>query len=311
MKRRKYKLALAALAVACLLLFFLRGGLSEAKPFPLTSLLRSLSLSGDAGNAAATALYLIISLAPLALYYAARRRLGAADEDALLILLTPALLIGLYLMINPALLAPWFHSADMGRLALCALFLALPVSWAALRLLRSFRNADAHALRGCAGLMLMLLGALFLVSALHSLLWGAAAELAALRAANSAGRLILSEGVIILRGIADALPSALCLIAVLLALDVLDSLDNGAKLTAASVEAAGRLAKFCARALTASVIISLGMVLLQLALAPLLRSVNFSINIPIIQAATVLAALLAARVIAAYKRLADDNELFI
>ena len=92
MKTRILALApVAALSALCACL--LRSGAALSFPFaPLGRALRLLSCAGSAGNAAAVAVYLLLSLFPAAALLLVRRKRALRAEDALLPVCSLALL---------------------------------------------------------------------------------------------------------------------------------------------------------------------------------------------------------------------------
>ena len=72
-----------------------------------------------------------------------------------------------------------------------------------------------------------------------------------------------------------------------------------------------RLARFCRAALTAEVLLCAGVYLIQMALAPQLRSISFQVEFPVSSVAVALAALLLSRLLGESKQLKEDNDLFV
>ena len=111
MKRKIFIAFLGVEAVACVLYCVLQasfaGVFSAALAFPFEQIglgLRSLSLSGGAGNVAALVIYFAISLAPVFALLVLRKRRRLYAEDWLLALLSAVLFAVLYVMINPYLI---------------------------------------------------------------------------------------------------------------------------------------------------------------------------------------------------------------
>lgn len=127
--------------------------------------LRSLSLSGWAGNLAAWMIVILVSALPL-LWFSLRRRRERCPEDWLLCLLTPELFVLLYTLVNPSLIsspaAPFFPLAVIGTL------LATLVSWLILRLLRGMDHCPSKRLGATFELLLVGSSALLAFSALYT-----------------------------------------------------------------------------------------------------------------------------------------------
>lgn len=79
----------------------------------------------------------------------------------------------------------------------------------------------------------------------------------------------------------------------------------------AAVLVAERLSQLCVRYLTVTVLLNLGMNVLQLLFIRKLNVVNFTLEIPLFSIGLALAALLFARYIRRTKELKEENELYI
>lgn len=136
--------------------------------------------------------------------------------------------------------------------------------------------------------------------------------MAQLRAGNAGNehRLGASYLFLALQFAVDSLPYLLNLLLVVAALRLLDHMREN-RYSAQSVGAAQRLASWCRRALTATVLANTGWNLLQLLFAQSLRVINSSVQIPVMSIAFMLGVLLLARFIAENKQLKDDNDLFV
>ena len=173
------------------------------------------------------------------------------------------------------------------------------LAWAGLRILRACCSAEG-------GPLLRLCG------------WGVCA--AALYFAYGAGA-TLGAAVLILRfetmGAAAIMQIALSLIssglgvaACTLTLAALRRYDLDGELSSAVMEAVGRLSRFCAAALAAMLLLSAAVELANVLARPLGVSL-LSVNFPVSALICCFAVLLGARLVAAHKRLKDDNDLFV
>lgn len=112
--------------------------------------LRTLSLSGGAGNAAAWGLVLAVSALPLVPLLLLRRRRAA--EDWLLVLLIPQLFALLYLAVNPSLAGgPAGTFLPIAQLAAMA---STVVAWLVLRFLRGLSAAEGTQLASAVSALL-------------------------------------------------------------------------------------------------------------------------------------------------------------
>ena len=114
--KRKLLYILLALEAALFVVFSLAetspgGAFSAAMAFPFEQIgmgLRMLSLIGKLGNSFALTLYTAFCFLPLLFLLMARNKRKLYKEDALLGLLSAALFVSLYLMINTAYIVAKF-----------------------------------------------------------------------------------------------------------------------------------------------------------------------------------------------------------
>lgn len=273
--------------------------------------LRRLSLSGGMGNAWALALYGLIGALPLGgLLFPRRRRLHA--EDALLAGLSAVLYAGLYWLINLGSLEALLDlpgSADVLSAMLSAMINSVLVGYGVLRLVRAFSEAGMARLRRYLSVVLAALSALFVYRAFGVELSELLRDWEALRAGNTAlaEGLELSYGVLILRHAVAALPWLLDVWVAFSAMRLLETNPYSSE----SVAAAEGLSRLCARTLAACVASGVAVNLLQLVYLPMLRSVNGSLEFPLLSMGVALGALLLAQYIRENKRLKDENDMFV
>lgn len=316
MKHKKLSAVLLLEAALCLALCLLRecleGWFTALMAFPLEQLgllLRKLSLSGAAGNAAAIALYVLLCLLPVLALLLLHKRRGLLPEDALLGLLCPVLFTALYLMVNPALLGTWLGAPGerMGKALLGGAVWAMVCAYAVLRLLRAVFRADGPGLRTYAQILLWAL-ALLLVYGVFGAAFGSFLDsVESTRAANTGGGLGLTYGFLGLQWLVNVLPYVLDVWVLFAALDVTAAERYSEEMT----EAADRLAKRCGAALTWTVLTNCGFNLLQLLFARKLHVVNGVVLLPVYSVAFTLAALLLARLLKENRELKADNDLFV
>ncbi len=104
--------------------------------------------------------------------------------------------------------------------------------------------------------------------------------------------------------------SGLGVAACTLTLAALRRYDLDGELSSAVMEAVGRLSRFCAAALAAMLLLSAAAELANVLARPLGVSL-LSVNFPVSALICCFAVLLGARLVAAHKRLKDDNDLFV
>lgn len=313
MKKKLPWIVLAAEAVLCVVSFLLQKGGSTGAvlSFPLApigSWLRVLSLSGAAGNAAAVVIYAAICLLPAVLFLVRFAKGRRCWEDVLLLVSACALFYSLYLLINPALAEASYSL--MAKPALNGLVWVLLAAWLVLVLLR-LAFEDRQGAEKCGKLILFALAAAYVFCLFYQFPAEAMEEIRALNEANTVhSGLELSWFVIVLRALAGAVPCALSLFALYLSRTLLDAASED-RFSEETLTLSQRLARFCRAALTVEVLLCAGVYLLQMVLAPQLRSISFEVEFPISSVAVALAALLLSRLLGEGKQLKDDNDLFV
>ena len=311
MKNKFLLAALGAEALLCVLFCALGGSADAVLSFPLAPIggwLRRLSLSGSLGNGLATAIYVILCLFPAALFLFRRMKGKRYPEDLLLLAASAALFYSLYLLINPALAEARYSL--MAKPALNGLVWVLIAAWLVLVLLR-LAFEDKRGAEKCGKLILFALAAVYVFCLFYQYPAEAAGEIRALNEANTVHTgLGLSWFVIVLRTLAAAIPCALSLFALYLSRLLLDRATED-RYSEQTLTLSGRLARFCRAALTADVLLCAGVYLLQIVLAPKLRSISFDVKLPVSSVAVALAALLLSRLLGEGKQLKEDNDLFV
>ena len=301
---------LAAVLLALMLALVPNGGsgIFGALALPFTAAgwcLRTLSLSGSLGNAAAIGLYALICAVPLWFWWRGQRR----TEDWLLVLLPGVLAVVLYYMVNPNLRSSAMQN-EVGDAVYAMSVWSTLVTWGVLKLLftgawdleKNIYRALRIFLLLCAGncliqgfgtgtreLMMMLkqnpeawpgyhreLTVLFLV--LNYLV---------LAVEDGLGALVLYRGAQLL--------------------DVLerDPFSEGC------VSAAAVVGKTCRDALAIICLSGLTLNLGQLLLSPMLMNIHVSVSFPVMGMAVCFAMLAVTKLLVRGKALKDDNDLFV
>lgn len=322
MKRNLYFGLLAAEAVACIVFAVIQasfaGVFTSVMAFPFEQIglgLRGLSLSGGLGNTAAIAIYAAVSLSPLAVLLVLRKRRKLFPEDWLLGLLSAALFMILYLMINPGVIGSLTGGTaglTVGKAVLGCVIYSVFCGYFVLRALRLFFQSDAKTLTRYMSVMLSVLGAIFVYMAFGSRLSGLLDSIAALRAGNVGNEqgLWASYFVLDLGYLADMIPYVLDVVVIFSALRLLGALWAD-RYSEETVAATARMSRLCAVTLSATVFLSITYNLVQLFFINSLRVVNVTVSIPIFSITFVLAALLLTRFVAENKQLKDENDAFI
>ena len=311
MKNKLMTAALGAEAALCVLFSALGGSADAVLSFPLAPMggwLRRLSLSGSVGNGAATIIYVLVCLIPAALFFFRRMKGKWYPEDLLLLAASAALFYSLYLLINPALAEARYSL--MAKPALNGLVWVLFAAWLVLFVLR-LAFEDNRGVEKCGKLILFALAAVYVFCLFYQYPAEAIGEIRALNETNTFhGGLKLSWFVIILRALAAAVPCALSLLALHLSRKLLNAAVED-RYSEETLTLSQRLARFCRAALTAEVLLCAGVYLIQMVLAPRLRSISFEVEFPVSSVAVALAALLLSRLLGESKQLKEDNDLFV
>lgn len=281
----------------------------------LGALLRRWSESGNAGNAAAWALILVLSLLPTLLFLPFRRK-EKRKGDFLFPAVSVLSVACLFLLVNPFLLLPdgmpeemkLFSSSSPVILLLSALLCAVLVRWSG-----GLKDAAAarwlRALIVCGMALIALSAGWTLAEACRPLaeapeadplagLFGAGAPSASVRLASSLPALL-------------SLAPDFFLLRMLSAAHRLASAFSEGLFTAGTRSASALLAARARHSLTASVGWLAAGNLLQLATARLTGSLSVSLQLPLFEMALSCGAMLLARLLSAALRIQRDNDLMI
>ena len=318
MKRLSYRMLfiiVASLSYFCMMLGeHFSDGFSSVVAFPFEQIgwfLRWLSLSGDVGNVLAWILYAAFCLIPvvvfLRLWKTHPEGRGSCHENWLLLILSAVLFAVMYWMINPGVLGELY--AIGGESLLGCVVYAVLAAYLVLCVIRAIRRADTVRLQKYMQLMLAILGLVFAVIITGVCPARYYEEARSLREANTYVS-TLNEIFLLIRFVAYTFPFAMDSFLVdtarkLLKIQRQEPYSEEAALTA------DRLARQCVRYLSVTVLLNLGVNLLQLLFIRQLNVVNFTLEIPLLSIGIALAALLFARYIRQTKALKEENELYI
>ena len=292
MKRDKLWI-LAAAGVALVLAWMPNAdsGILGALALPLTAvgwLLRSLSVSGGAGNALALVLFAVVSLLPLLLW----KKLGWEKEDWLLAVLMPVVAFAVYLTVNPGM-RPEVLQNDMDDILYAGVVWSVIVTWAVGKLLRRVKTANLYqALR----LFLLICGGCCIVS-------GFGLGIARLRTQMVDPMILLHFG-------AEAAEQTLLAIVFWQAAGLMTQIERD-PYAESTVAAGARVSLWCRRTLKAAVVMDLCLNLVQIVLAEGLTNIDISVRIPVLSMAICFGMTALTKLLVRGKELKDDNDLFI
>ena len=313
---------LSAEALACVLFCILQasfaGAFTAVMAFPFEQIgmgLRSLSLSGGLGNAAAIAIYIAASLSPAAAALILWKKRKLRAEDGLLALLSAVLFAVLYIMINPGVISAWtggLAALPVGKAISGGMAYSVLCGYFVLRALRLFSNGATEKLFRYMSAMLRVSAVIFVYLIFGASFSGLLDSIAALQAGNAGNEHLLSASYIflVLQFGVNAMPYAFDVLVIFAALRMLDEM-RADRYSAETVAAAGQISRLCAAALAAMVLANIGFNISQFIFAKSIAVINGSVQIPIFSVIFVLAALLLTRLVAENKRLKDDNDMFI
>ncbi len=325
MKRRGMTLILTVEAAACVVFCFLRtsffGGFTSLAAFPFEQagyVLRQMSLSGTAGNAAAIVLYLTLGLLPCLAWLLLKKQGRLLAVDHLLPALSVLLLAVIYYMVNPGLIVSAVPGTGKWLLG-CTFYSALS-GYLVIRVLAVCRRARPETLesvlQGLLGFLNMVFVYLIFGQNLDRLLnslrdmgnvSGGLYAVGAAQGAHSVGLTCLFFG---LGYLVDVLPYAFDLGIVFLAGRLLAALKAD-RWGDAAAELADRLAGFCAKVLGITAGADVMFNVLQVLFGAGLYRMDLVIHVPVLSILFVLAALLSARYIREAQKLKKEHDLII
>lgn len=336
MKRKMYFAGLTVEAILCLCLYSgvvdFAGTFPAVMAFPFQQLgagLRMLSLSGSAENAAAIVLYLAAGMIPLAVFGWLKWTGRGCREDGMLVILSVLLLLTLYLMTNPGLIAVWFQNPVLsmdqaGEALLGCTFYSVLVCYLVLRIFHDCGKASTEKLQRGLVWLLYLLAAVFVYCIFGSGFGGFVTGLRELKEGNTAvgggfwfgyGQagspgLMVSAIFLLLRYLATVLPYVTDIFVAFAGIRLLREIQTD-RYSEETGRASERLSRLCRISLSATVAAAAAVNLLQLAFIPMLYSIDGSVEIPLLSIIFTLAAFLLSRFIREDQRLKADHDLFI
>lgn len=268
--------------------------------------LRALSISGGGGNIAATVLYVLVCLSPLALGIG--RRL--AKEDLLLPVCSGAMFYAVYYMINPGLRAVTM-SGVTGDFILSGAVYSVLLAWAVIRLLRCCDGSDPGGVYRALRVILWVCMVEFAV-AIAASLGSSLSVVETMRASNTMPGIDFAPTYIFifLSFAASALEYLMSIGVIFLAIGLLRELEAD-PYSESCCRACENTAKWCRRTLVTVTLAYTALGLAQILFAPLLLSVDVSFRLPIASIALSFALLALSRLLNRGRAIKEDNELFV
>ncbi|MCR1840036.1 hypothetical protein [Murimonas intestini] len=288
---------------------------TKAVTFPLEQtgrILRALSLSGGLGNAAAWVIFFILGIAPAGylVFRAVKKRAGA--PDLLMAVLSVILTGGLYLFINPSyfqVLTPMAGLEEAGKYITGTAFYSVGFGYLILRTVRSSKARGVAGLKAVLAVIIALLAAKVLFIGLPD----TAALIKKISMSNTgAGQAELAITVFFqwfgfgVRTLSDGMDIAV----LVMGMKLLDELAED-RYTEAPCRASKRLEKTCRAAVTVTVAGCIILNMAQLLAGRYLLKADYTVQIPLVSIAVIMAVMLGAGYLAEGKEIKEENDLFI
>lgn len=284
------------------------------------SLLRSLSLSGPAGNVLAFSLYLALGILPLAhlVFLLVCKKAGA--EDIILPLLSGLMFFVLYLMINPGLVSDWLQShADdaafmvpVGKAALGGTVYSVLISYLVFKALRNIEGRKSDRLLGMLRTLLAAAAAVMVFSIFYIGVRDFAAAIRELKGSNNfeGAGLVPTHLFMFIGFLFNQLPAAVAALLFIKAAELTEALkiDRYGEAALQAAERLIRTGKIGVIAITAS---TMCFNLMQLIFSRWLRVTYYSTRLPLDAVILTLAMVLLGRYISESSRLHQENQMFI
>jgi len=284
----------------------------EYMAFPwmqLGGLLRSMSLAGALGNAAAWILYATVSVSPLALwgYYVKKKKCGRMDW--LLAILSAALFVSLWFLTNPSYIEYMVIPAEvgfMGGYAFAAVIDSILLAWLLIHYLEKDKIVEKKVFLR---LLQLLLGLWCLLAAAAAVCQKAGEIMEGFQALNG-NKNGLDMLFLILGSIVSWMPGVLELALLVLGICFLHSCERE-DFGEENLKWIERMEGCSRRFLNLILIGNAAFNILQMAFARKLSAAHYGIFLPLREVITVLVILLLSRFYLESKRMKDDNDLFI
>jgi len=277
--------------------------------------LRSLSLSGELGNAWAIVLYFAVCLLPIVVFFILRRKRKTQAEDGLLWALSAMLFAVMYTMINPGVLNKLTDGVfvqSIGKVIMGSVVYSILCGYVTLRILRLFSRGGTDKLARYLSYMLRLANAYFVY-----LIFGVCFEwlhgsLVVLQAENASNDHLLGARYVflILQFTVTVLPYIFDILVVFAALHLLEEMRLN-RYSVKTEAAAGRISRLCTLALVTTILVNIGFNVVQLAFVKKFMAINSSLQVPVYSITFVLIMLLFARYVTENKELKEENDMFV
>ena len=257
----------------------------------ISDFLGAMSLSGSIGNAMAITIYSLFCLIPVFVMLFRMKKKTFVKTDSLLVLVSAALFVVVYLLINPSEMG--LHGLGEEASMVAFSFWSLLVGYLVLKFADTVKNTEGKRTEKLLSLVLKITGAVFVF-------------------AFCSAELVKTEiGIVTVLSFANTiLPSIFGVLIVIYCLNVLSefALDRYSENTLRAIE---KLSSVCILALRFTVSVTALFSVLQLRFINELSNVNFSVDIPILSFGFILLVLILSNFLKDSKALKEDNDSFI
>ena len=285
-------------------------------PFEQIALgLRWLSFSGSIGNLIAIVIFISIGVSPCIYLKIKIKKDNYRAEYLLLVLLSITLLIGLYLMINPAYtvhLLALIGMEEAGKLVICSTIYSLITSYVILRMLRMLSKEESKHLLSHLKTILAILCVLAIFSIFGSGLNQFISSIRTVRTGNTqiTSSLYVTYTYLFIQFVLSNLSAIMVIWIIHYAVRLINSLiiDRYGEGTISLAESLARASRI---SVVVIILSSLLQNIIQILLGKLLLSTNYTVELPITAVLFVIVTMLAAKYLAESRALKKDNEMII
>ena len=276
--------------------------------------LRTLSLASAAGNIAATAIYLFISIAPVLylVYRVARQKKEPDAIDILLIMMSVMLFIMMYFMVNPGYINSGLYGAMPGKgAALAMTFWSMAVGYAVLKCMKASAGTDEKKLTKYLKMILIAVAA---VIGINMILGIFTEVIPAARGVKEIDQQLNSDYntalFLWIKYFADKVPSVLNIVVIIHGVKMVDQLRLD-RYSQATIAAAENLSRICRISVTVMILTSIAVNLFQFLVWTKVYKTSYVVDIPLLSIVLCIAVLLLAKFFASDKAMKEDHDMII
>ena len=276
--------------------------------------LRTLSLESAAGNIAATAIYLFISIAPVLylVYRVARQKKEPDAIDILLIMMSVMLFIMMYFMVNPGYINSGLYGAMPGKgAALAMTFWSMAVGYAVLKCMKASAGTDEKKLTKYLKMILIAVAA---VISINMILGIFTEVIPAARGVKEIDQQLNSDYntalFLWIKYFADKVPSVLNIVVIIHGVKMVDQLRLD-RYSQATIAAAENLSRICRISVTVMILTSIAVNLFQFLVWTKVYKTSYVVDIPLLSIVLCIAVLLLAKFFASDKAMKEDHDMII